>query len=105
MLDLANRSTEDLRSLLCHSLGHVDLGIRRTNIQEGVASGITPQIGASNFPVENIQEGTKELESNVEVKLPGFLRLNRYPRGTSLSLIFDLVDQDYVILLFHVVLI
>ena len=79
--------------------------IRRTNVQKGEASGITPQIGASYFPMENIQEGTNELESNVEVKLPGFLRLNRYPRGMNLSLIFDLVGQDYVILLFLVVLI
>ena len=47
--------------------------IRRTNVQEGEAGGITQQIGATYFPMENIQERTKELESDVEVKLPGLL--------------------------------
>jgi len=78
----SKRTTTDLRAPVICVLGHVDTGktkildkIRRTNVQDGEAGGITQQIGATNIPVEKIKEMTKMVKEfqNFNLILPGLL--------------------------------
>merc|ERR1712241_149035 len=62
----AARTTDVLRAPVVCVLGHVYVGktkildkLRKTNVQDGEAGGITQQIGATNVPIHVIQEQCK----------------------------------------------
>lgn len=104
-----HKTLENLRAAVVCVLGHVDTGktkildkLRRTNVQDGEAGGITQQIGATNVPIENIKENIKIVKgfAEMQLKIPGLLIIdtpghesfsNLRSRGSSLCDIAILV--------------
>ncbi len=78
--------------------------VRRTNVQDGEAGGITQQIGATYVPEEALLKRTQALRSSGEesnLKLPGLLIIDTPGTWKSQACCVDLWSTESRLTLLH----